>query len=186
MDGLKSPSRKESMEESVNSPHSQPYKSVRSGGGLFTKGMNQLSNANIENIFENKVNEVDPNINNDVDKNGYYLADQRYVSAKNLANNIQLNQSNTPYMNESNEEPENRPSLGDRYNSGLSKFDFKANRPSTSKPKNRTNMLRKGRTKVLSQEEYFELQNSEKKKNKKKPALVNDIKSINLYNHESM
>jgi len=47
----------------------------------------------------------------------------------------------------------------------------KAVRPSTSKP-TKLNLLQKGRTKVLSQEEFFELHNSEKKKRKNRKSTI--------------
>lgn len=163
------------MEDSVYSPGGENSgfgKSVRSGGGLFAKGINNqqnvtYSNIHIENNEEDKGDEVDPNFNEESDfenPRNYFVMDQRFVSVKNLVHhNSQLNQSNTPYMNHKNDDLLNRPSTSDNKNNRTNKFDFRMERPSTSKPKNYLE-LKKGRTKVLSQEEYLELQGSEKKK----------------------
>ena len=87
--------------------------------------------------------------------------------------NRKLNISGGAYMNSCKELQDLRPAT-----TGNNKRNFcksKIVRPSTSKP-SKLNLLKKGRTKVLSQEEYFELQHSEKKRKRgRKSTIPNQV-----------
>ena len=169
-------SRKESFEDSVNSPgskQSQFYKSVRSGGGLFSKGINNL-NSTLNNYNQDKNEEIKygtgrDNIHAEESSDGnepksfLVLGNSNTFQVK--PNNYNdLNISGLPYMNSCKEIIQERPSTSDNKNGEVQKFEFKLQRPSTSKPRKKASNIHRGRTRVLSQEEYMVLQNSDKKK----------------------
>ncbi|CAI2361157.1 unnamed protein product [Moneuplotes crassus] len=153
MDNSRKGSRRGSFEESLQSPASKRsyyHKSVRSGGEYMNRG---LENLNITgSLYNEKVEEA----------KGSFIDDER---------SPKLRRKVGEYANSS------KDIFGRPFTSNQAKRVASMKRPirpSTSKPV-KQHLLRKGRTKVLSQEEYFELQNSEKKRVNRKSIGVSQV-----------
>ena len=174
------------------SKHSQFYKSVRSGGGLFSKGITQL-NATTSNFHPDRNEEMKGSFQQDPlgfdeesdfnPPNSYLVLEPRHTYNHRLDSVNKMNYSGPAYMNSTKEVLAARPSTSDNKGGRVQKFEFRMERPSTSKPHKNSGRLQRGRTRVLSQEEYKVLQHSEKKKRKPRHTTIGSVQKFAEGNH---